>query len=367
MRKRAATVVLLAALTSAPSAFAQSSHAQQIAEANALTDAGKFDDAIAKLQQVLTDDPADKTARYELGLAYGDKGDTKQCLATLEPIGNAAGPMQVAALTMIANCLDTAHDGKAAIATYRRALAIDRNDPEVAFNLGIALARNGGPYDEARELLKKHAIADPDHASGHYALAKVFEGMNFPIPALFSYLHFLALEPTGSRAADAAARVRLLMDAGVQKTAKGANITIDPTASTAEGDYSAMAMILPITAASRGFKEKAKLSEFEQIREQLKTDVLLLSEAGKQTDYTATVNARFFEEMKKAKALDGFAAAALLTQKLPGTQEWSVAHEAEVNAFLEWRRSHVRAAGVMMPAAPVPAAPAPAPAPTPAP
>lgn len=359
MAKRAATVFLLVvALMTAPQLFAQSSHAAQIAEANALTDAGKFDEAIAKLQQVLTDDPADKTALFELGLAYAGKGDLKQCGATLAPLGEAAGPLQVAALTMIGNCLDSANDSKAAIATYRRALTIEPDNPEVAFNLGIALTRNGS-RDEARELLKKHATADPRHASGHYALAQVFEAQNFRVPALFSYLRFLALEPLTDRAANAAARVRALLDAGVQKTAKGANITIDPSASTAEGDYSAMAMMLALSSAARGTEKEAKLSEFEQVRRQLTSTIAMFTEtSAQQSDYTGTVNAPFFAAMTKAKVLDGFAAVALMKLKLPGMQEWSAKHESDVNAFLEWRRPQLKP-----PSVPIPQTPAPAPAP----
>ncbi|HWS70515.1 MAG TPA: tetratricopeptide repeat protein, partial [Thermoanaerobaculia bacterium] len=172
------TAAFLLCTLLAASAFAQSIYDAQIHDATALVDAGRPDEAIAKLQQVLKDEPGNTTATYELGFAYAAKGDAKQCRATLEPIGAAKGPLQVPALTMIANCLDNAHDSKGAIETYRRALAIDPNDAEVAFNFAITLAATGAGA-EARTLFERHAKADPRHASGHYALAKLFEAQNF--------------------------------------------------------------------------------------------------------------------------------------------------------------------------------------------
>jgi tetratricopeptide (TPR) repeat protein len=349
---RSAALFLFVAALTATGAFAQSIYDAQIREATALVDAGKADEAIAKLQHVLADEPANTNATYELGLAYAAKGDTKLCRKTLEPVGAAKGPLQVAALTTIANCLDNGHDAKGAIEMYRRALAIDPNDPEVAFNLGITLATSGSG-DEARPLLERHAKADPLHASGHLILAKVFDAQHFTVPALFSYLHFIALEPTGARADAAVTRIRALMDGGAQKTAKGVNITIDPSASTAEGDYGAMAFMLPMAAAARGLEEKAKLSEFEQVRLQLVDDIHVFVETAKDgSDYTATTQVPFFTKMDDAKALDGFAAVVLISQKLPGMQEWAKAHERDVNTFLDWRRPLSRPAGVPMPPAP---------------
>ena len=92
---RSAALFLFAALTTV-SAFAQSKHAAEIHEGTALVDEGKLDEAIAKFQQILADDPADTTATYELGLAYAAKGDSKKCRTTLEPVGAAKGPLAVA-------------------------------------------------------------------------------------------------------------------------------------------------------------------------------------------------------------------------------------------------------------------------------
>lgn len=359
---RTSILLLLAALPAA-GLVAQSKHNAQIDEATALADAGKFDEAIAKLQAVLKEDPADTEARYELALTFGSKGDTKQCRETMAPVGAVAGPLQVRALTAIANCLDNENDWKAAIATYRKALAIDPNDVEVAFNLAIALSSHGSDA-EALSLFKQHATADPRHASGHLALAKMFDSQHLSVPALFAYLHFIALEPSGERAAAAADRIRTLMDAGFQKTAKGANITVDPNASKAEGDYSAMAVALPMAAAARDLDEKAKLSQFEQIRLQLVSDVTMFTEmTDKQTDFTATMHVPFFRSMIAAKALDGFAAVVLVSQDLPGMADWAKLHEAEVVAFFEWQKTQAGKKGIPMPPQP---APQPAPAPTPA-
>jgi tetratricopeptide (TPR) repeat protein len=221
------------------SVFAQAPAAEdprvRITEAIGMMDSGRYDDAIAKLKGVLAEHPGHEVATYELGMAYAAKGDSANCRTTLE-LADAAGPNQVAALGMLGNCLDRLGEREKAKEVYRRGLKLAPDDSQLLFNLAVTLVQTGA-LDEARALAQNNVRKNPWHTSGHLLMAKVFEMQNFRVPAAFSYMRFLALEPSTPRSAEAATRLQALISLGMVKTKKGVNITIDPNSRKEEGDY----------------------------------------------------------------------------------------------------------------------------------
>jgi tetratricopeptide (TPR) repeat protein len=310
---------------------------QLVREGIALFDAGRFDEAITKYKEALAVDPKNTLIAYELSLAYAQKGDFAACRSTLQPIVSVPGPAQIEALVTLGNCLDSVGERKKAIDIYRRALKIAPNDPRVEYELGLVLLADRKLAD-AREMLKKDVTARPAHVNGRYALAMAFESDNFRVPATFEFLHFLALDPTSSRAVEAAKHFRALLDLGVeQKDNKNINVTVDTHARTEEGDYGAMAMMLALMSAGRFTDEEAKKSEFEQVQGQLGSVIAMFIETpAEQRDYTARAHRRFFESMQQEKLVDAYVAVALSTLQLPGTKEWAAQHGAEIDRFMTW-------------------------------
>lgn len=329
MRKLAIAAALSFSLT----AFAQD---DPVRAATDLVDAGKFDEAIAALQKIVAASPADERAVYELGVAYAAKGDNQACVGTLTPVSSAAGPSQIAALSMLANCLDNLGQRDKAIETYRMGLKLDPDDAQLNFNLAVTLA-SGRQFDEARSLLKHDTLKNPLHASGHLLLARIFEGQGFRIPALCSYLRFLALEPATKRSPFAAGEVQKLLFGNVTKTEKGANVTVDVGESTEEGDYKALSMMISLLSASQLTKDAKKQSEFEKLMAQTTMVIgFVIEHEGKGDDYTASVQVPYFRSMQKEKLLDPFAGVALASLNLPGTAEWSKAHEKDIERVKQW-------------------------------
>lgn len=323
---------------------------EAIAAAVKLMDSGKVDESIAKLKQVLAAEPANVTARFELGLAYSAKGDAANCRDTMEPVAAIPNRLQASALGSIATCLDQLGEPQKAIDTYKRALALEPDDAQLNFNLAVTLAQNG-KYAEARKVGKHGAEKNPWHASAHYLLGKVFEAENFTVPALFSYLRFLALEPVGQRGGEVAAKVQELMWRGVQKTDKGANVTIDPDAPKGEGDFGPMSMMLTMSAAASLTEKSANKSEFEKARTMLVDDVQMFIEGDEKdpANYTINVHRPFFAAMKKANVLDAYAGVALSTLHLPGMDEWVKKNEKQIEAYLDWIRPQRRPPSLQLP------------------
>jgi hypothetical protein len=132
-----------------------------------------------------------------------------------------------------------------------------------------------------------------------------------------------------------------LVGLGVEvKDEKNINITIDPQSRKEEGDYGSMDMMMALAAAAQFTEENKDASEFEKTRQQVSLAVTMFTEGGKkQRDYTARQNGPFFRELV-AKDLMGIASGvALMSLKLPGTQEWLTANEAKIDEYVAYLRS----------------------------
>ena len=304
---------------------------QRINAATQLVDAGRIDDGIAALKQIIADHPNNETAKYELALAYMGKGDAENCRKVAEPLAETATTNRLRVISVLGSCLDELGQTDKAIAAYRSGLKLAPTNSGLNFNLAITLARQG-KLDEARELLKTDTRANPWHASGHLVLAGIFAQQNFRVPAVMSYLHFLALESSSPRAATAAGHLQFLLNAGVQTKGKETKITVDPSASKAEGDYGPMDLALALASASRTLPEKEKLSDFEKARQQIALVIaMFVEQTADHDDFTAAVHRPFFAAMQKEKLVDTFAALAVAPLKLNGA-----AAPADLQRYQTW-------------------------------
>lgn len=307
----------------------------------ALFDAGKYDQAIAEFKASLAENPNDDVAAYELGLAYQAKGDSASCIALLEPRLAHPTKLQAAMHAIVGNCYDIGGNADKAIGAYRKGLKINANDDQLLYNLAVTLISKS-EFDEARSLLKKEVAVRPDHASGHYALGQVFETQSFRAPALLEYLRFLAIEPRGARAHDAAKRAVALLGMGVEVKDKGnINITMDPNSRKEEGDYSGFELTMALTAAVKNLPESKKLSEFEKTRQHLSSALAVLLESPNNgDDYTATHNVPFFQTLDEDGQLETFTGLAVAAAGLAGAEEWERKNEAAAKAFVVYMQSH---------------------------
>lgn len=91
---------------------------------------------------------------------------------------------------------------------------------------------------------------------------------------------------------------------------------------------------LAVTLAGRG--------ELDEARKLLKQQLALLGAIAegpnKGRDHTAKQVIPFFRELYDRELLDPYAGVALLSLKLPGTEEWVKANEAEFEAYLAFMR-----------------------------
>jgi tetratricopeptide (TPR) repeat protein len=345
---RALLLVLFAlAVPLVPAASAEENAEARIRQAIALHDAGRFDEAIAIYKDVLAKEPSNTFASYELALSLQGKGDHAQCRTVAAQHADKEGPLQPAFLTTLGNCLDMGGDHEQAIVTFRKGLTLAPEDPMLLYNLGVTLWGQR-KYAESRELLKKELAIAVNHASGHYALGKVFETENFRAAALLSYLRFLALEPSSSRSKEAATSVLVLLNLGIeQKDQKNVTINVDPDSPKGEGDFSAWEMMLGFSAATRTLPENRRRSEFDLTREQLTTALRMLMEmrADLGSNYSASRNVPFFAALEEKKLLDTYAAVALSSLALKGGDRWLKKNDAAIKAYVAFMQASMQGQG----------------------
>ena len=310
---------------------------QLVNEGIALHDQGRYDEAIAKYNAALAEDPSSDLAAYELAFAYHAKGDFAQCKTILEPRVKTKNPYRVEMHGILGNCYDMGGDPARAIETYRRGLKIDGNDTQLLYNLAVTLTVKGD-YDEARKLLKKELAINPNHRSGHYALAQVFDAQNFRVPATLSYLRFLSVEPSGERAKAAASRAVTLLGAGVErKDEQNISITIDSNSRKEEGDFSATEMMMALAGATQSLPENENKSDFEKTLGHVITTLAMVVEGpDKKRNYTATQLVPFFRTLSDRKLLEAYAATAISSLGLAGGDEWRLAHADEIQAYMQF-------------------------------
>ena len=79
---------------------------------------------------------------------------------------------------------------------YKRALAIDPEQPEAHYNLGY-IASERGEHTEARRCFEAAVKSDPAFADAHFNLASTLEAMGESKTARTHWKTYLELEPKG--------------------------------------------------------------------------------------------------------------------------------------------------------------------------
>lgn len=155
-------------------------HLEQGLAANRL---GRPAEAVRALRRALAADPAHADALYALGTVSGDGGALRHAV-----VGRPDHAPAHAALALHAQ---RAGRPAAAVAGYRRALALAPALPEALVNLGSAvgdLAR----LDEALRLAQRAVALDPAGADGHLALGNALQARRMFAAAQAAYRAALA-------------------------------------------------------------------------------------------------------------------------------------------------------------------------------
>jgi TolA-binding protein len=173
-------------------------------EGIALTQSGKFDEAIAKFNEAKAGNPACYACEFNIGLSYAAKKDTaaaeKAFLAAAAMRPEAPEPYnQLANLYNAAKQFDKAAQ-MAAEASKRSAGATGGGmSAESLFNQGVVLW-NAQKYAEAKTQFEAAVKAKPDYADAHYWVGMANLNTGQMPAARASFESYLKHAPTGQYA-----------------------------------------------------------------------------------------------------------------------------------------------------------------------
>ena len=121
---------------------------------------GDYDEAIAKLEDVLAKDPKDPNALYLIGMGYSKKQMYTEGIEALTQVVQLV-PNFPPAHFELAVCYQNQGDQETALEHYRKTLELDPNNPDAAFNAGLILF-GSNEIEEALALFEKAVSLRPN-------------------------------------------------------------------------------------------------------------------------------------------------------------------------------------------------------------
>jgi tetratricopeptide (TPR) repeat protein len=319
-------------------------HRQLIREGVALHDQGDYAGAIGKYQQVLSENPHDVEAMYELSFAYFAKGDFKQSLDTAIKGAQYKSKYLPLLYVSMANALDNQQQPDKALKIYRSALKLYPEEALLHFNLAIALLKLKKD-EEGKKSLKDTLLADPNYRSAHFILAQLYYGGNYKIPAMLALSRFLLVEPKSQRSASALQALQQLMYKGIGGGDKN-NITIslDLNSKKDEGDFDAANTVLSLVAGASKTEENKKKSAAQVFSENLSMLFSLMTDSKgekKSTGFAWNYYRPYFVELSRQNHVDAFSYYIQQGSNSPEINQWLSQNREKVDAFLNWSKNYV--------------------------
>jgi choline-sulfatase len=162
-------------------------------EATAMINAGRARDAIASLEQIVRDDPANHVFRETLARALRQSGDVTRAIALYRQ-AVALAPNDADAWYNLAVTLEESGNMKEGFVALAEAAKQDPGRPEIHNIRGAALAEKGDLSSAEKEF--RAAIAgDPRNARAYNNLGNVLRAMNRDAEAAEAYRKAIELAP----------------------------------------------------------------------------------------------------------------------------------------------------------------------------
>src|SRR5262245_3644732 len=186
----ALTPAIVAAQSGAPTRTATPATAAETATIEAgikLHDAGKYDEAIAKYEEVLKLSPANMTALYELAYSFAANREYEKSLAAATRGTEYQSPELRLFYDLLGGAYDSLNEPQKAIETYRKGIQIVPDASMLYYNMGVTYLESLKNPDEARHAIEKAVALDPTEAEFHLMLGQVFQSNGYAAPAFLAF------------------------------------------------------------------------------------------------------------------------------------------------------------------------------------
>jgi tetratricopeptide (TPR) repeat protein len=342
-----------AAAQAAPSRVATASTPADTATIEAgikLHDQGKFDEAIAKYEEVLKLSPANMTALYELAFSFAANKEYEKSLAAATRGVEYQSELLPLFYDLIGSAYDSVGEPQKAVDAYKRGIQIVPDAPMLYYNMGVTYLESLKNPDEARRSLEKAIALDPKQPEFHLMLGQVFQSNGYATSALLAFSTYLILEPTGPRALTAYGFWRVILRGGLAVMSQGApsagqmRAPASPDAKplkSDEGDFRDFEAAITrsqqtvIEAMDRDSEEMPPL--LAQVNGLM---ALLAARPADRTTFSGGYYVPFFAELKAKNFVEPFVYWSMQRAPVSGVREWISAHQSQVREFVTWSRNY---------------------------
>jgi Flp pilus assembly protein TadD len=166
------------------------------ANALALTQAGKLDEAEAAYKELIAKEPSVPEVYQNLGYIYSQKKDWPKAEEALKKAMELRPNYPDAAAALARVYADSGQSDKA-MELMSKAAGDNPTDARAQFNMGI-FQLNAGKAEEAIAAFNKALVADPTMADAYYHLGTLYVGQNKIPDAVQSLEKYLSMNPTNT-------------------------------------------------------------------------------------------------------------------------------------------------------------------------
>jgi tetratricopeptide (TPR) repeat protein len=298
-------------------------------------DQGDYDIAIQKYEEVLTSNPDNPLALYELSTTHFMKHDWQRSLRAALKGTEYDSPYKRLFYSVIGSCLSNMQRSKDAISVFKNALEHFPDDYMLHYNLGIAYYMID-QIGHSKKSFKKVLAKNPQHASSHLGLANSLYNENNEIPALLAYCRFLILEPNSQRTMVAQERVLSIIGTGVKEDTSGGgdvNINVYTNTPTSEGDFGTVRFSLSMLTAM-AITENPDQDEAKKVSDIFNSLFKLMAEQTQREEKTGfgwEFYVPYFIELQSRGFVETF---------IQHIFQLEDADEMQIAKFLEWSESY---------------------------
>jgi tetratricopeptide (TPR) repeat protein len=313
-----------------------------------LHDAGKFEEAIAKYEEVLKLSPANMTALYELSYSFAANKEYEKSLAAATRGTEYQSELLPMFYDLIGGAYDLMGETQKAIDAYKRGIQIVPDASMLYFNMGVTYLESLKNPVEARRAVEKAIALEADQPEFHLVLGQVFQTGGYPAPAFLAFSTYLILDPAGPRALAAYGFWRAILrgEFDMGQTASAGQprppAAAQPgAAKTDEGDFGDFE-----SAIKRS--QQTVIAEMDRGSDELppflahvnRIVAMLADRPADRASFVGTYYLPFFAELKAKNFVEPFVYWSMQRAPVPGVREWITSHQSEVREFVTWSRNY---------------------------
>lgn len=320
-----------------------------IDEGIAFHDRKRYDEAIRKYEQVLRENPDCVTAMYELALSLYNKPDKARADEVARKGAQYKSRHLAQFYALIGGVLDDSGKSDEAIALYKIATKIVKDDKDLSYQMGDVSYNFGVTYFrlkryvEARDVLKDGVSADFAHPGANFLLAEIYTGTKYKIPGLMAAARYLGLDqknPARVKRAAAIIHDRLKKPEEDEKTGN-INIFLDMGAPKDEGDFGMYELLTSIGGVNTDEDKKANKTENQKFIESFSLLISMLGEDKKlRSTFVGKTYIPYLDAMRKAGYHETLGYLVLQTSGNSDASKWMAANPKKVLEFYEWSRAY---------------------------